>query len=258
MLAPLRDALLSRAPLWLRVQHADRAALYAELHELGWPWQASSRVDDAIELPAGTDITRTRAFAAGAFEVQDVGSQLVLRSAGVTPGGHWLDACAGAGGKTLQLAALLGKAGRITARDVRPAALDELRIRASRAGVADHVAIGDPADPAGGFDGVLIDAPCSGSGTWRRAPHLRWSTTLAGVRDAAALQLKILTENAPRVRRGGVLVYATCSLFRAENEDVVAAFLAVAPEFAGELSQSILPPEPDGDGFFVATLRRAR
>lgn len=257
MVPPLRDALLARAPLWLRVQHADRAPLYSELHELGWPWRASTLVDDAIELPPGTDIARTRAFAAGAVEVQDIGSQLVLRSVGVPAGGHWLDACAGAGGKTLQLAALLGKSGRITARDVRPAALDELRMRASRAGVADRVAIGDPADPVGGFDGVLVDAPCSGSGTWRRAPHLRWSTTLAGVRSAAALQQEILTANAPRVRPGGLLVYATCSLFRTENEAVVAAFLAGAPGFSAERSQSILPPEPDGDGFFVAALRRA-
>ena len=257
MVPPLRDVLLSRAPLWLRVQHADRAPLYAELHELGWPWQASSQVDDAIELPAGTDITRTRAFAAGAVEVQDVGSQLVLRAAGVPPGGHWLDACAGAGGKTLQLAALLGKPGRVTARDIRPAALDELRLRARRAGVADQVAVGDPSDPPGGFDGVLVDAPCSGSGTWRRAPHLRWSTTLAGVREDAARQWKILAENAPRVRPGGLLVYATCSLFRTENEDVVARFLAGAPEFSVERSRSILPPDPDGDGFFVAVLRRA-
>jgi 16S rRNA (cytosine967-C5)-methyltransferase len=193
----------------------------------------------------------------GRFEVQDAGSQLVLESAGVAPGGRWLDACAGAGGKSLQLAALLGPQGRVTARDARPEPLEELRARAARAGLGGRITTGEAPDPPGGFDGVLVDAPCSGSGTWRRAPHLRWVTTPAGVESAARLQLRLLLENAPRVRRGGVLVYATCSLCRSENERVAAAFLGQATGLVAAAQPSrLMPWEHDGDGFFAAVFRR--
>jgi 16S rRNA (cytosine967-C5)-methyltransferase len=252
---PLREVLLSRAPLWLRLQTDDPAPVLAEFDTLGWSWRRSPLVPGALGLPPGTDIARTRAYAAGQVEIQDVGSQRVLASIGVEPGGCWLDACAGAGGKTLQLAALLGAAGRVTARDPRRSALAELTQRALRAGLAERIRIGDRADPAGGFDGVLVDAPCSGTGTWRRAPHLRWVLSEAGVRAAARVQLGLLRENAGRVREGGLLVYATCSLCRTENESVVEAFLgggfeAVLP------GNRLLPQAHDGDGFFVAAFRR--
>jgi len=257
LLPPLRDHLLARAPLWLRVQAADPAPILAELDELGWAWRRSPRAAAALELAPGTDITKTRAFRDGRVEVQDIGSQLVLAAARFPPAGHWLDACAGAGGKTLQLAGLLGPAGRVEARDVRPAALEELGRRAARAGLADRVVLGG-GNPAGGFDGVLVDAPCSGSGTWRRSPHLRWFTTPAGVAAAARLQGSILAENAPLVRPGGFLIYATCSLCRTENELVVQKFLAGATGFAAvQPGLNLRPPDPDGDAFFVAVLKRA-
>jgi 16S rRNA (cytosine967-C5)-methyltransferase len=206
----------------------------------------------------GSDVSKTRAFTSGSVEVQDIGSQLILERAGVDPGGHWLDACAGAGGKTLQLASLLGDKGRVTARDTRGPALAALSERAVRSGLGARIRVGDPADPPGGFDAVLVDAPCTGSGTWRRAPHLRWVTTPGSVSSAAALQLVLLRENAPRVRAGGRLVYATCSLCRSENESVVGAFLREAAGFEAELvGTPLLPQEHDGDGFFLASFRRA-
>jgi 16S rRNA (cytosine967-C5)-methyltransferase len=255
---PLREALLSRAPLWLRLQTDDPGAVFREFDALGWEWRASALCAGAVRLPHGCDVAKTRAFASGRVEVQDIGSQLILVGAGVDPGGHWLDACAGAGGKTLQLASLLGDGGRVTARDTRRSALDALSERAARAGLGERIRIGDPADAPDGFDAVLVDAPCTGSGTWRRAPHLRWVTTPAGVSGAAALQLQLLRENAPRVRPGGRLVYATCSLCRSENESVAAAFLRGGDGFEPEIEgRPLLPQAHDGDGFFLASFRRA-
>ena len=257
--APLRDALLSRAPLWLRLQAADPAPALKEFDRLGWAWRRSPLLAGAIALPPDTDVSRTDAYLAGLVEIQDIGSQLVLESARVEPAGRWLDACAGSGGKALQLACMLGPSGRVCARDLRSEPLDALRVRARRAGLAGRISIGSRADPPGGYDGVLVDAPCSGSGTWRRSPHLRWVTTPAGVRAAAARQLELLLEQAPRVRPGGLLVYATCSLCRTENESVVDAFLREAPGFERAIPGGrLLPQWHDGDGFFVAAFRRIR
>jgi 16S rRNA (cytosine967-C5)-methyltransferase len=211
-------------------------------------------------------VTKTRAFQEGQLEVQDLGSQMILASAGVARGGCWLDACAGAGGKTLQLARLIGPAGRVDACDIRPAALAELRTRAARARLT-QVRTPPAPDPAG-YDGVLVDAPCSGSGTWRRAPHLKWVTTPEQVARAAAVQGELLRRFAPFVRPGGRLLYATCSLSRWENHEVVSAFLADQPDFAAEPPMAdfgfpysppgltIWPARHDTDGFFVAALRR--
>ena len=257
--APMLDVLLSRAPLWIRLQTADTDRVFRELDRLGWAWRRSPLLDGAVALPQDADVARTDAYRLGLVEIQDVGSQLVLESAGVEPGGHWLDSCAGAGGKTLQLAELLGPGGSVTARDARRAPLLELSARAARAGLDSRVAVGSRSDPAGGYDGVLVDAPCSGSGTWRRSPHLKWVTTPAGVRAAAALQLGLLRANAARVRPGGLLVYATCSLCRSENESVAEAFLGDGGGFETALAGRRLTPQShDGDGFFVASFRRRR
>lgn len=248
---------MSRAPLWLRLQTADPEPVLLEFDRLGWTWRRSPLLSSAVALPPDTDVERTRAYRSGAVEIQDVGSQLVLESVGVRPGGYWLDACAGSGGKTLQLAAMLGPEGRICARDVRLAPLDALAERAARAGLAGRIDIGSPLDPPGGFDGVLVDAPCSGSGTWRRSPHLKWATGPAAVREAAARQAVLLRENLPRVRPGGLLVYATCSLCRSENESVVGAFLRDNPGLEPALAGTrLMPQSHDGDGFFVTALRR--
>jgi 16S rRNA (cytosine967-C5)-methyltransferase len=256
--APLREVLLSRAPLWLRLQTDDPSGVLAEFDAAGWEWRRSDLVAGAVALPPGTDVARTRAYISGKVEVQDVGSQRVLASLGSVPEGHWLDACAGAGGKTLQLAGLLGPEGRVTARDTRRSALDELSARAERAGLMGRIRIGDRDDPPGGFDGVLVDAPCSGTGTWRRAPHLRWVTSQPAVASAAELQLALLRQNAALVRKGGLLAYATCSLCRTENESVVELFQG-AGGFEPVNPGQLLPPQAhDGDGFFVASFRRTR
>lgn len=254
---PLLDVLLSRAPLWIRLQTADPAPVFREFDRLGWAWRRSPLLAGAVALPQDADVAKTDAYRLGRVEVQDVGSQLILEAVGVAPGGHWLDSCAGAGGKTLQLAALLGPEGRVTARDTRRAPLIELSARAARAGLYSRVVVGGRADPAGGYDGVLVDAPCSGSGTWRRSPHLKWVTRAGAVREAAGVQLALLRANAARVRQGGLLVYATCSLCRSENESVVEEFVRGESGFGPVLpGLRLAPQDHDGDGFFVASFRR--
>ena len=259
-------AQLARAPLWLRLQTDRPALVMDEFTAAEWRTTQSTELSSAWRVHGEADVTRSTSYAKGLVEVQDLGSQFVLESLGLEPGGRWLDACAGAGGKTLQLARLLGPGGMVEAHDIRPAALDELLQRAERAGLDNVRTVAQPARAA--YDGVLVDAPCSGSGTWRRAPHLKWATTPALIGERAMVQQALLEQFAGSVGPGGRLVYATCSLSRRENAGVVSAFLAVHREFAPEpLARSfgfkpvnealtILPARHDTDGFYVAALRR--
>lgn len=260
------DTLLTRAPLWLRLQTDTPDEVFADWTSRQWQWTPSPTLDGAVRLHDEVDVTQTEPYERGQIEVQDLGSQLLLAAVAPQPGGRWLDACAGAGGKTLQLARLLGPTGRIAAHDIRPAALAELQMRARRAGVASRIET--TGAPSGLFDGVLVDAPCSGSGTWRRSPHLKWVTTPATITRAATTQRTLLDRFARHVRPGGQLVYATCSLCHQENEATVAHFLETHPEFApAPFAQTfgltptsrgltIWPAAHDTDGFFVAHLRR--
>ncbi len=295
VVSPNLDILNSRAPLWLRLQTSESSRVLDEFSANGWAWRHAEALPSAIELLAEADVTKTKAWADGLVEVQDLGSQLILESVGIARGGQWLDGCAGAGGKTLQLAALLGPGGHVDAYDIRPGALRELAARARRAVRCDCHPLDDKLkNPTGGsdfschplddnllgkiavlettptedYDGVLVDAPCSGSGTWRRSPQLKWTTGAGHVTQAAEKQLVLLTQFAALVRTGGQLVYATCSLSRFENEEVITAFLAAHGDFAPEplvrdfgatrrsVGLAILPAQHNTDGFFVAALRR--
>ena len=260
------DALNSRAPLWLRIKKNALETVTAEFDQLGWRWQSSDVLPTALQVLDEVDVTSSRSFESGRVEVQDLGSQLLLESAGVAPATRWLDACAGAGGKTLQLAELLGDKGQVDAFDVRRAALAELELRARRAGSKSIKIL--PAVPTQDYDGVLVDAPCTGSGTWRRAPHLKWTTTIPQITDAALMQRTLLEQFSERVRLGGQLLYATCSLNHSENEHVVTHFLNTHRDFAleppyntfgGHVSTAglaFLPALHNTDGFFIARLRR--
>ncbi len=282
--SPECEALLARAPVWLRLQTADTSALEAELAAKSLvPLSASTIHPElknirAFKLTTDSDLTAFSSYQNGHFEIQDLASQLLLPAAlPAQPSGHWLDACAGAGGKTLQLAQLLGRAGQIDAYDPRPAALRELSFRAARARLTNIRTLPQPPPTTALYDGVLIDAPCSGSGTWRRAPHLKWNTTEADLHTHAKLQLEILSRYAAHVQPGGQLIYATCSLSSVENENVIAAFLATHPDFApaplintfgyttplplyspstNTHQLTLWPSRFDTDAFFVASLRR--
>jgi 16S rRNA (cytosine967-C5)-methyltransferase len=261
------DALLARAPLWVRLQRGDGQRAMEAFAATGWAGQRSEILPSAFKLPAEAEVAKSEAYRDGEIEIQDLGSQLILASVGLEPGTSWLDACAGAGGKTLQLAQLLGPAGRVDAHDIRAGALAELRQRAQRAALQNITTLSAPSDHS--YDGVLVDAPCSGTGTWRRSPHLKWATTPAQIEAFATRQRALLQDFSRRVRPGGRLVYATCSLSRRENAEVLASFLAANPDFSpapfantfGFVPQNggftILPARHDTDGFFVASLRRA-
>jgi 16S rRNA (cytosine967-C5)-methyltransferase len=266
---PNLEVLHTRAPLWIRLQTDTPDAVLAEFSARGWAWRRSEMCTAAVEILDDVDLTATTVYREGRFEIQDLGSQLILASADIASGTCWLDACAGAGGKTLQLAGMVGPDGRVDAYDIRAKALEELRRRARRGGFANIRAISRlPAEAA--YDGVLVDAPCSGSGTWRRAPHLKWCTTEADIATHATRQQELLARFGRLVRPSGLLIYATCSLSRRENQDVITAFLATHAEFAllaplrssgsaiGGPGFTILPACHDTDGFFVAVMRRVR
>ncbi len=262
------EALHRRAPLWLRLQTDDVAKVTEEFDHRGWRYRPSPLTSRALEVLTETDITVGDAYLNGRVEIQDLGSQLILESLGLPVGGHWLDACAGAGGKTLQLAQLIGPTGKIDAYDIRSAALEELVKRSTRAGLRNITTLHRPA--TGIYDGVLVDAPCSGSGTWRRSPHLKWTTTPAMIASYAARQLALLAQHAAKVRPGGWLVYATCSLNRQENGDVAQAFAQAHPAFTAVppvrdfgyahddagAGLNLLPARHNTDGFYVAAWRR--
>lgn len=271
----LADSLSQRPPIWARVQGISRDALVSELLAQGIPAVASEVFDDALSLGhKSINLNDVAAYRNGKLEIQDLASQVIGQVCAPEPGEQWWDTCAGAGGKSLQLSALSqarGKAISLTASDIRPQALEELQKRAKRAGLrniqvaqwrSDELPVAQAA-----FDGVLVDAPCSCTGTWRRNPDMRWLDDASAITDKPALQLDILTRSSQAVKVGGVLVYATCSLVQAENGDVVNAFLAANPEFeaidsvhpfTGETQQQITvwPFEADSDGMFVARMVR--
>ena len=265
-------ALLERAPLDLRVNltRTSRDAMLAEFEgsvatPLS-PW--------GLRLPADSRVDQTPAFLDGLVEVQDEGSQLIALACEPMKGMRIVDLCAGAGGKALALSAAAPGA-EILACDTNRARLAKLPPRAERAGA--NIAIklldgGREAQQLAGLeaqaDVVLVDAPCSGSGTWRRNPEGRWRLTSDRLRRLTALQSRLLDIAAPLVKPGGTLVYAVCSLIRAEGAAQAAAFLGRHSSWAvqdalGSMGRQdgdgrLLSPGHDGtDGFFVARLKRS-
>lgn len=259
------DALLGRAPLDVRV-NALKATREEVLAELGGEaiGRDGVRIDPPVVIGARD----------GRFEVQDHGSQLVTQACRATPGMTVVDLCAGGGGKTLALAADMAGEGRLIACDIDRTRLQRLDPRASRAGARVETRLLDGGregtqlgDLAGQADVVLVDAPCSGTGTLRRNPEARWRLTPAALGRLTGLQRHVLALAAPLVRPGGALVYAVCSLIDREGADQAAAFLARHPGWSAESpfaeggergAGRMLTPKRDAtDGFFVARLRRA-
>lgn len=263
-------ALLGRAPLDVRV-NALKADRDVELPVVGEPLIARH----GLRFPAGTPVETWDAFAQGLVEVQDGGSQLVCEALEARPGETVLDLCAGAGGKTLALAAAMGGKGRLVAADVDRTRLQRLTPRAERAGAAwVETLLMNPnrevemlGDLVGKVDAVLIDAPCSGTGTWRRNPEARWRLTDREMARVTGLQSRLLDIAAQVAGPGGRIVFITCSLLDAEGADQIAAFLARDSRWQAEALHLgagtargggiRLDPAHDGtDGFFVARLKR--
>jgi 16S rRNA (cytosine967-C5)-methyltransferase len=261
-------ALVSRAPLDLRINR--RLAEPAEIAALLPAAQPIAGLPDALRLPHGSDV----AALAGKVEVQDAGSQAVTLAAEAKSSMTVVDLCAGGGGKTLALAAAMENRGRILASDIDRARLSRLPPRAERASVTiAETRLLDPgrelealADWCAAADLVLVDAPCSGTGTWRRNPEARWRLTPERLDRYVSMQAQVLDVGAALVRPGGALVHIVCSLLDAEGADQVDHFLAAHPGWSAEpLSLPFgrprgaglrLTPSHDGtDGFFVARLR---
>ena len=261
------DRQAQRPPLWLRLRTAgDRRAVVAELRAAGFQVAAH---DLALAVRGERGIYELACHHTGRVEVQDLASQAIGNAVAAAPGHFVWDTCAGGGGKSLQLAALMANNGAVYATDRRGEALADLRRRAKRAGftsvrahVWDGAALpdfGKTVARRGGFDRVLVDAPCSGSGTWRRNPDGRLRGDPAAAARLAALtdaQSHLLATAAGAVKPGGRLIYATCSWLGAENEEVVAGFLASRPEFSLIAQGLHGNPAEDADTVFCAVMKR--
>nr|WP_284040727.1 RsmB/NOP family class I SAM-dependent RNA methyltransferase [Phaeovulum sp. NW3] len=251
--APVMTAQQARAPVFLRVnpRRASLAQAQAALARDGIATQPHPLAKTALEvIENARKIQQSEAFQTGMVELQDAASQAVVDALPQRPGMRVLDYCAGGGGKTLALAAQLD--GKFSAHDIDPGRMRDLPARAARAGV--RVTILPPGGVRGGFDLVLVDAPCSGSGTWRRTPDAKWRLTPARLAELVDLQAAILDQAAAHVAPGGTLAYMTCSLLRAENEDQAAAFAARSHWPLG--AQRRLTPLDGGDGFYTALFTR--
>lgn len=230
---------LQRDPaLWLRARPGTAAKLAQSL----FACERTDRAPDALRFTGTQDLFRTEQFAAGEFEIQDLASQLVGLAALPQPGETWWDTCAGEGGKTLHLADLMQNKGVVWATDRHPKRLETLKRRAGRAKIFNYRTTlwdGPGSGPSKGspklptkakFDGILVDAPCSGVGTWQRNPHARWATTLEDVHELAATQRALLDAVAGSLKPGGRLIYSVCTLTRTETTAVTNAFTAAHPE----------------------------
>jgi len=284
------EALAARAPVDLRVNRlkASRDAVLEDLDHLQpeqGPWSP-----DALRFQPGHDgrgpsLQTEPGFFAGHFEIQDEGSQLVTLLAGAKPGETVIDLCAGAGGKTLALAALMANRGSLYATDLDSRRLAPLHDRVARSG-ASIVEVRIPrsrghepfADIAGQADLILVDAPCTGSGTWRRNPDAKWRVRPGALAERIKDQAEVLARAAKLVKPGGRIAYITCSVLPEENDGAIRAFLArhpgfapVAPidvltgaesdfsllaRFATEYGLQLSPRRTGTDGFYLACLRR--
>jgi 16S rRNA (cytosine967-C5)-methyltransferase len=255
------DAMNARASVDLRVNtlRAARDDMLVGLRSLEVAAERTPYSPVGLRIASGQGLgalQHTQFFQTGAFEFQDEASQLSTQLCDVKPGQSVLDLCAGAGGKSLALAALMRNQGEILAFDTDPKRLKQLPPRARRSGasiirVADRR--GGPAWGNGKFDVVFIDAPCSGSGTWRRSPELKWRLTPERLQELIGLQSWLIDDGARHPKPGGRLIYATCSLLTSENEDVCKAFLKRNPNFrivpaAKAWKDAGLPQAPQGVG----------
>ncbi len=267
-LAAELDALTGAAPLDLRVNllRGTREQAAASLAEAGIVAEPTALSPWGLRARGRQNVTATAAFRDGLVEIQDEGSQLVAACVGAMPEMRVLDYCAGAGGKTLSLAMMMQNRGHIVACDVSTARLDGAVRRLRRAGVHNverHLIVqGDKwaKRRAASFDRVLVDAPCTGTGTWRRNPDARLRLREQDLEELVIKQAQILQDAARLLRPGGRLVYATCSVLPEENEAQVARFLE-RPGFSlvpvsGQAKYLSLTPRSHGtDGFFAATLQ---
>ena len=268
-------AIQAEPKLWLRAKRGRGRAL---ADTLGNARSEKGLLADAVNYFGEEDLFHAPEFQGGEFEIQDIASQIVSCLCAPKSGETWWDTCAGEGGKTLHLSSLMENKGLIWASDRAEWRLKSLKRRAARAKVFNFRAVswnGDAKPPTKTkFDGILVDAPCSGVGTWQRNPHARWTTDLRDVKELAEIQKRLLTHAAPSVKPGGKLFYAVCTLTRSETSEVVADFNSkFSADFEPlvlseiQMSQSLLtsaatitiwPQDLGGNGMFIAGWRRKK
>lgn len=277
----LMEANNTEAPVVLRANRlrVGRDELVTRLRSHGVDAVPAVLPPYGVRLSRAASVAALAEFQQGLCQVQGEASQLVGYLLDVVPGMRVLDACAAPGGKATEIAELMEDRGEVIASDRSIRGLEKLRAGAARLGLeCIRICEGDASKPlpypTASFDRVLVDAPCSGLGTLRSHPEIKWRRTMADVDRLARLQRKILEHTAPLVKPGGIVVYATCTLTEQENERVVEAFLSAHPHFSldealahlpkparrmvsGPYFQA-LPQEHDTDGFFAAVLRRGR
>lgn len=259
--------------LWLRAKRGMSEVLMRGLPGLEQP----DSLTDAFIFAGEMDLFRTPEFHAGEFEIQDIASQAVGWLCDPKPGETWWDACAGEGGKLMHLSDLMQNKGLIWASDRAEWRLQKLKRRAGRGKAFNYRAAlwdgGAKLPTKTKFDGVLVDGPCSGVGTWQRNPHARWTTTLNDVNELAVVQQNLLAHAAKSVKPGGKLIFSVCTLTKAETTGVMEHFNSTQPEFepmtlpelksngralAAGSSLTIWPQDMGGNGMFIAGWRRKR
>lgn len=246
--------LRERAPVVLRVnlRKVALADIAARLAAEGIAVTPNPAAETALTVTGGARrLAQSGCYRDGLVELQDASSQAAMAQVDVPAGARVLDYCAGGGGKVLALAARAEA--RWFAHDADPGRMSDLPARAARAGADVTCLSTAQLATAGPFDLILTDVPCSGSGTWRRAPMVKWDLTPGALADLTDLQLQIARQALARLRPGGRLIYTTCSVLAEENEQVIDRLLAAGPGLTC-LSQHRWPVSPDHDGFFCARL----
>ncbi|MEN7973555.1 MAG: methyltransferase domain-containing protein [Verrucomicrobiota bacterium] len=268
---PCIEQFQKRPPTWMRLR-TEPEELVQTLTDKNVPSTIHGHQPSALSVAGGTSLANILSAHTAQFVVQDVASQCAGLVCKPQEGEDWWDCCAGAGGKTLHLADLMHQKGKILATDIRISALKELKKRARKYGIRGirtqpHNAVRDEPFKKT-FDGILVDAPCSGWGTWSRNPDARWRSSKRDVIQCATRQLKILNNAKWCVKPGGTLVYAVCTLTRPETEEVVMNFLDQNPNFKLDPFDNPLTGEPTdgqlqiwpwdgpGDAMFIARFVR--
>lgn len=270
----LAAAFQMRAPIGVWSTRKKPAELLKNHSDLAENAAPHPRLKGALVFAPESPIKNHPIYTRGLVEIQDIASQMIVAACQASQGEFWWDACAGGGGKALHLAKHMNFTGKILASDLRGYMLKETQRRAKKLGAkgirTKQVDLTKPLADLPKFDGILIDAPCSGSGTWKRHPQLRWQMSESELPKLQELQFALLTNAATRVKENGVLVYSTCSVFEAENESVVARFLKENAEFELEpMAHPLTGEQTNGmmrsrletgieDGMFAARMRRLK
>lgn len=248
---PVSQALRDRAGVFLRVNQSKctQETAQDQLRDDGIDTALHPDVPFALRVLAGErKVAQSRAYQNGLVELQDASSQRLITSIPFDNHKKVLDYCAGGGGKALAVASVSGLA--VDVHDANPQRMKDIPARATRAG-----AVLRPVDPKPGYDLILCDVPCSGSGAWRRSPESKWTLTSDEVAGFANLQLDILSTCATLASEQARIVYMTCSMFRAENQDVIARFCGEKSDWSVAFEQQHLP-DAMGDGLYAAHLTR--